>query len=184
MRVKVIDNFLSEYQWKKIKEEMMDRNINMDDIHFAIKNSYKSSIQCIYSDFNASNLVFRIRIVESLFKTKKTSLDQSDEIYMLKNMQENILNNIILKGVKNIKKINARTIKNTMKKNNGNWVPKDIWVLDTVGTNLLDILGRDDISLPSPPCFHLKLNKFGTVNHLSVAAPPKSCPPKSLRKPL
>ena len=127
------------------RESMLEQNINMDDIHFAIKNSYKSSIQCIYSDFNASNLVFRIRIVESLFKTKKTSLDQSDEIYMLKNMQENILNNIILKGVKNIKKINARTIKNTMKKNNGNWVPKDIWVLDTVGTNLLDILGRDDI---------------------------------------
>ena len=110
-------------------------------------NEFQNDIQCIYSDFNASNLVFRIRIVESLFKSKKTSLDQSDEIYMLKNIQENILNNIILKGIKNIKKINARTIKNSMKKSNGNWIPKDIWVLDTVGSNLKDILTLDNIDI-------------------------------------
>ena len=32
-------------------------------------------------------------------------LDQSDEIYIIKNFQENLLNNIVLRGVKNIKKL-------------------------------------------------------------------------------
>ena len=32
------------------KEEMMDRNVTMDDIHFAITNSLKNQVECIFSD--------------------------------------------------------------------------------------------------------------------------------------
>ena len=35
---------------------MMERNINMDDIHFAIKNVLKTSVDCIFSDLNDDNL--------------------------------------------------------------------------------------------------------------------------------
>jgi len=129
------------------KEEMMDRNINMDDIHFAINNSLKSTVQCVFSDLNSDNLIFRIRLINSkaLMTSKKKSLDQSDEIYLLKNLQENILDNIILKGIKGIPRIIIRTIKNYMVEKDGNYVPEDIWVLDTVGSNLKDILAIDYI---------------------------------------
>ena len=129
------------------KEEMMDRNVTMDDIHFAINNSLKNQVECVFSDLNADNLVFRIRLVNSkaLLASKKKSLDQTDEIYMLKNLQENILNNIILKGVKGIPKIIIRTIKSYMVEKDGNYVPEDIWVLDTVGSNLKEILAIDYI---------------------------------------
>ncbi len=126
------------------KEEMLERNITMDEIHFAVKNSLKTEVQCIYSDFNKDNLVLRIRIV-NLSKSKKKSLDQSDEIYVLKNLQDNLLNNIILKGVKNIPKIIIRKIANYMRKKEGNYVPEEIWVLDTVGSNLYDILSIEEI---------------------------------------
>ena len=129
------------------KEEMMDRNVTMDDIHFAITNSLKNQVECVFSDLNADNLVFRIRLVNSkaLLASKKKSLDQTDEIYMLKNLQENILNNIILKGIKGIPKIIIRTIKSYMVEKEGNYVPEDIWVLDTVGSNLQEILAIDFI---------------------------------------
>ena len=125
----------------------MDRNINMDDIHFAITNSLKNEAECVFSDLNADNLVFRIRLLhsKSLMSSKKNTLDQTDEIYLLKNLQENILNNIILKGIKGIPKIIIRTIKNYMVEKDGNFVPEDIWVLDTVGTNLKEILAIDYI---------------------------------------
>ncbi len=129
------------------REEMMDRNINMDDIHFALKNALKNSIDCVFSDFNADNLVFRIRMVNSkaMLSSKKKNLDQSDEIYMLKNLQDNILNNIILKGIKGIPKIIIRKVANQMIKKDGNYEPTDIWVLDTVGKNLKEILSKDTI---------------------------------------
>ena len=129
------------------KEEMMDRNITMDDVHFAITNSLKNEVECVFSDLNSDNLVFRIRLLHSkaLMASKKNTLDQTDEIYLLKNLQENILNNIILKGIKGIPKIIIRTIKNYMIEKDGNYVPEDIWVLDTVGTNLKEILSIDYI---------------------------------------
>ena len=129
------------------KEDMMDRNVTMDDIHYAIANSLKNQVECVFSDLNADNLVFRIRMVnsKSLLANKKKSLDQTDEIYMLKNLQENILNNIILKGIKDIPRILIRTIKNYMVEKDGNYVPEDIWVLDTVGSNLKKILAIDYI---------------------------------------
>ena len=45
------------------REAMMERNINMDDIHFAIKNVLKNTVDCIFSDLNDDNLVFRIRLI-------------------------------------------------------------------------------------------------------------------------
>ena len=79
------------------REKMMDRNINMDDIHFALNNSLKMC-NCVFSDLNADNLIFRIRLhnSKSMITSKQKGLDQTDEIYMLKNLQDNILNNIIL----------------------------------------------------------------------------------------
>jgi DNA-directed RNA polymerase II subunit RPB1 len=51
----------------------------------------------------------------------------------------------VLRGVKNIRKVNIRTVKNNVTKLNGNYEIQQVWVLDTVGTNLLDVLGLDFI---------------------------------------
>ena len=122
------------------KESMLDKHISMDDIHFAVSNSYSDDISCVYSDMNADKLVFRIRLTKSNYTSKKHSLDQSDEIYKLKNFQNNLLNNIILRGVKHIPKVLLRKIVNEVVLDDANYVQKDGWVLDTVGTNLRDIL--------------------------------------------
>ena len=129
------------------REAMLDKNISMSDIHFAIKHSYKDSFSCIYTNTNADNLVMRVRFTQPLTKSKKKSLDQSDEIYMLKNIQENLLNNIILRGVKKIPKITIRKIPNYLVLKDGNYDPVEIWVLDTMGTNLEDILMLDNIDV-------------------------------------
>jgi len=134
-------------RFKLSREEMLDRGITMDDIHFAIKNSIKHQIGCIYSDFNDRNLVFRIRVMEAINHKKNNTLDQTDEIYKLKNLQETILKNVILRGIKDIPKVLLRKIPNTSVKENGNYQSKDIWVLDTVGTNLKDILTLDNIDV-------------------------------------
>ena len=131
------------------REAMMERNINMDDIHFAIRNILKANVECIFSDLNDDNLVFRIRLLNGksspLLSSKKKYLDQTDDIYMLKNLQDNILNNIILKGIKGIPKIILRKVVNHMVPKDGNFVPEDIWVLDTVGSNLKQILALDSV---------------------------------------
>jgi DNA-directed RNA polymerase II subunit RPB1 len=135
-------------------EVMLEKNITMDDVNFTLNNCYENQISCVYSDYNADKLVFRIRMNEVIKnsssrggqkKTKVNPLDQSDQIYILKNFQEQLLQNVVLRGIKGIDKVILRKIKDNMVENNGVYKKQDIWVLDTIGTNLLDVLGLDYI---------------------------------------
>ena len=129
------------------KEEMLEKNITMDDVDYTLSTIYKDDINCVFSDYNDDNLVFRIRMKKpKKEKSKKnvSSLDQSDEIYIIKNFQDNLLNNIVLRGVKNIKKIILRKVQE-LKKKDDKYVSVEKWVLDTVGTNLIDVLALDYI---------------------------------------
>ena len=129
---------------------MLEKNITMDDVNFTLKNSYGDEINCVYSDYNADKLVFRIRmnnVLKQGGKSKKTAnpLDQSDHIYILKNFQDQLLQNIVLRGIKGINKVILRKIKDNVVENSGVYKKQDIWVLDTVGTNMMDILSLDYI---------------------------------------
>ena len=135
-------------------EIMLEKNITMDDVNFTLNNCYENQINCIYSDYNSDKLIFRIRMNEVIKsssgrggqkKTKVNPLDQSDQIYILKNFQDQLLQNVVLRGIKGINKVILRKIKDNLVENNGVYKKQEIWVLDTIGTNLLDILGLDFI---------------------------------------
>ena len=150
-----INNNTSKSKWivrMEIDAELLlDKNITMDDIHFAIKNShYGNDVNCVYSDYNMDKLIFRIRLNSNVFsKNKKKGvadpLDQSDEIYLLRNFQDSILNNIVLRGINGIENVTPRKLQNMTIKEDSKFVRKDVWVLDTTGSNLLDALGLDFI---------------------------------------
>lgn len=135
-------------------EVMLDKNITMDDVNFTLKHCFDDQISCIYSDFNSDKLIFRIRMTEVIKsgsgrggqkKTKINPLDQSDQIYLLKNFQDQLLQNVVLRGIKGINKVVLRKIVDNMVESNGVYKKQDIWVLDTIGTNLLDVLSLDFI---------------------------------------
>tara|TARA_B100000214_G_scaffold370312_1_gene344756 strand:- start:76 stop:1122 length:1047 start_codon:yes stop_codon:yes gene_type:complete len=129
-------------------ESLLEKNINIEDIHFAIKNSFKDEVSCVFTDYNSDKLIFRVRMNKVLQKKNlKTAnpLDQSDEIYLLKNFQDNLIDNIVLRGIKNIDKVLLRKDPNVMRYEDGKFNRKDIWLLDTVGSNLIDILALDYI---------------------------------------
>ena len=129
------------------REVMLEKNLTMNDINFAIKNSYGDEVYCIYSDYNSDKLIFLEFDLRKFFKKKTNnsanSLDQSDEIYLLQNFQDQMLENIVLRGVKNIDKVILRKDPNMMIYEDGKYKQKEIWLLDTVGTNLIDILALD-----------------------------------------
>jgi DNA-directed RNA polymerase II subunit RPB1 len=142
-------------------ETMLDKQITMDDVHYAIKSAHSDTVSCVYSDYNADKLIFRIRMENVVLNRKTTassgaggggganssSLDQSDHIHILKNFQDQLLNNIVLRGVKGINNVVMRKITGAMRKEEGAYVKRTIWVLDTTGTNLLQVLSLDSIDV-------------------------------------
>ena len=130
-------------------EVMLEKNITMDDVNFTLNYCFEEQVSCVYSDYNADKLIFRIRmnkIIEKSKKPKVNPLDQSDQIYLLKNFQEQLMENVVLRGIKGINKVICRKIKDNVVEQNGVYTKQDIWVLDTVGTNMLDVLGLDYIN--------------------------------------
>ncbi|RZD41126.1 MAG: hypothetical protein CXT73_05570 [Methanobacteriota archaeon] len=140
-------------------ETMFEKNITMDDINFALKNSYNDDIHCIYNDYNSNKLVFRIRMNNVKPKMKRDTgvkpLDQSDEIYLLKKFQETLLSSINLRGVKNIKKVVMRKVMDEVVKHEDKYVKEENWVLDTVGSNLVDLLALDFIDYTKTTTTHI-----------------------------
>ena len=132
-------------------EEMFDKDITMDDIHFALQSSYPNELSCLYSDYNSDKLIFRLRFNNIMQNKKKGNqanpLDQSDEIYLLKNFQDQLLDNLVLRGVRNIHKVIPRKVVDYVEQVDGTFSKKEIWVLDTVGTNLLELLALDYIDI-------------------------------------
>ena len=158
---KVFEEFLKESDIEDCKEFskwivrisfnkmlMLEKNITMEDIHFAINNSY-DNIKCMYSDYNSDKLIFRIRMIKNISNSKKKKqtqnyeLDQTDEIFAIKNLQDELLNSIILRGIKDITKVTIRKFSDNFELIDSKYEKKDVWLLDTVGSNLLDILSLD-----------------------------------------
>ena len=76
---------------------------------------------------------------------KQNPLDQSDEIYLLKMFQNALLDNLVLRGITHIGKVIPRKIIDSLVPVDGNYVKKETWVVDTVGTNLMGLLSLDYI---------------------------------------
>ena len=136
-------------------EVMLEKNITMDDVNFTLKSCYEDQISCIYSDLNSDKLIFRIRMNEIIkgntrggqkkIKLKVKPLDQTDQIYLFKNFQDQLLKKVVLRGIEGINKVILRKILDNVVEINGVYKKQDIWVLDTIGTNLLDVLSLDFI---------------------------------------
>ena len=135
-------------------EVMLEKNITMDDVNLTLKTCYENQVSCIYSDFNSDKLIFRIRMNDILKggnnrggqkKTKVNPLDQSDQIYILKNFQDQLLKKVVLRGIEGVNKVILRKVLDNVVEINGVYKKQDLWVLDTIGTNLLDVLGLDYI---------------------------------------
>jgi DNA-directed RNA polymerase II subunit RPB1 len=132
---------------------MLEKNITMDDVNFTLTNCYGDDVSCVYSDYNADKLVFRIRMnnimkqsgTRNAGKKNLNPLDQSDQIYLLKNFQDQLLNNVVLRGIKRLNKVILRKIKDNVVEENGTYKKRDMWVLDTVGTNMMDVLALEYI---------------------------------------
>jgi len=74
-----------------------------------------------------------------------------------------LLNNIVLRGISGIKNVLPRKLQNNVCKEDGKYVRKDIWIMDTKGSNLMDMLAIDFIDTNRTFCndIHETFNVLG-----------------------
>ena len=128
------------------KEIMMENGIVMEDIYLALMDYDIDKLNFVYSDDNSKELIGRVSIkadIQGDIDPFQNGLeDQTDIISIFKSIQEDILNNVVIKGIKNITNI-VMSEKKTYIKENYEIVPHKSWILETDGVNLLNIFNSE-----------------------------------------
>lgn len=121
------------------KDRMLEEGVNMLDLYAVLKDFYDDVVHCMFSDDNSHNLVFRIRLADN------NDADR-DCITELKALEKNIMENILIKGIKGV----DRSMMNKEEYNAYNpdtltFEKTHEWVLDTSGNNLVEVMGHPKI---------------------------------------
>ena len=125
------------------REKMFNKNITMEDIAFVLRKAMP--IDLTYTDHNATRMIFRIRLV--LNKTEgKAPLD---DLALVKQAQNRLLTQTLIRGMPGLRSVSFRKVTDeSFEKNPANdnrYEPVEQFVLDTFGTNFLDVLVHPDV---------------------------------------
>jgi len=124
------------------KEKMVSYGLRMIDIYTRLNMTYDKFIDCVYSDDNADECIFMMKLTENALK----DIDPSDELASIKAMEHNIVYQVLLKGYKGIKKVSLNKKKYEKYNYETEKFDKVIeWALDTDGTNLIEILANPNV---------------------------------------
>ncbi len=120
------------------RSAMLERDITMLDVYNVITDMYEDKVHVMFSDDNSKNLIFRMKIEEGD--------EENDIITVIKALERSMLENLIIKGISKITKV-VKIPTNVSKydKNTMSIVSDKKWVLETAGTNMLEVLGLKEV---------------------------------------
>ncbi len=127
------------------REKMFNKNITMEDIGFVLKKV--APIELAYTDHNATQMIFRIR----MSVTSETA-KYHDYLTAVKQLQNKILTQTLVRGLPGLRSVSFRKLEGkadaVFEKNPANdnkYEATEQFVLDTFGTNFLDVLIHPDV---------------------------------------
>ena len=123
------------------REKMFNKNIMMEDISNVLRFAAPDT-SIIYTDHNASRMIFRIRFNKGTSKAL-------DDLTIVKQMHSKLLTQSLVRGLPGLRSVTFRKITDEIyEKNpaNGNrYEPVEQFILDTLGTNFLDVMIHPDV---------------------------------------
>jgi len=126
------------------KEKILDRGILMEDVYIAMINYDPQKIKFVYSDESSKQIIGRVSLLYNDKGIENNGVyDQSDIISKFRNIQEDMLNNVVIKGIPNITNIIISNSENPqILYENGEITVIPERILETDGTNLLEVLSN------------------------------------------
>lgn len=120
------------------REKMFSKNITMDDVAFVLNEKFNTEVSTVYSDYNATRLVFRLRL-------KMDDADPLNSLNQLKMLQNKILMGTIVRGVPGLRSVSFNKTTDQYELQGDKYVSVEQFVLDTDGSNLLDAMCHPDV---------------------------------------
>lgn len=118
------------------RDKMFLKNITMEDVLYVVNRRF-SNIVTSYTDYNADELVVRIRL--------ELENDPMDDLLALKKLQNNLLSNSLVRGITGLKSVTFSVMKDCFEFTGTKYERVEQFVLDTDGTNFLDVVCHPDV---------------------------------------
>jgi DNA-directed RNA polymerase beta' subunit len=117
------------------RTKMLELQVTMLDLEIILREFYDDTIACVFGDDNAHDLVARVRL-------NGKDIDEGDMLTELRALEDNIMQTVVIKGVKNIEKAvplkpNDQLVYDKM---TSTFVKRGEWAIETSGTNLIEVL--------------------------------------------
>ena len=120
------------------REKMFGKNITMDDVAYVLNQKFDTEVSTIYSDYNSTRLVFRLRM-------KEEDDDPLNSLSQLKMLQNKILGGTIVRGAPGLRTVSFTKTNDMYERVGDKYENVEQFVLDTDGSNFLDIMCHPDV---------------------------------------
>ena len=120
------------------REKMFSKNITMDDVAYVLNQKFDTEVSTIYSDYNSTRLVFRLRL-------RAEDDDPLNSLSQLKMLQNKILGGTIVRGAPGLRTVSFTKTNDMYELDGDKYVNVEQFVLDTDGSNFLDIMCHPDV---------------------------------------
>lgn len=130
------------------RDKLQEYKLDMITLHHVLSSFYDMAISCMFSDDNSKQLIMRVRLVTGSGDDDK-QVPSDDMLTDLKALEHNIIENVVIKGIKHIQ----RTALEEKKGQYYNPVSKVFeekreWIIYTEGTNIRDVLTQSIVDAP------------------------------------
>jgi DNA-directed RNA polymerase beta' subunit len=138
------------------RDRMFNKNITMDDIAFILKssaeqNGYNAGMHMLYTDYNANQLVFRMRLIHQVAPgEKKKGGKKNDKPFLndleqLKMVQNKLLANTAIRGVAGLRSVNYQKNTDLFEFEGDKYKRVEQYILISDGSNFLEVLTHPDV---------------------------------------
>ncbi|KAJ1905821.1 DNA-directed RNA polymerase II core subunit rpo21 [Coemansia sp. IMI 209127] len=128
------------------RNKVIDKKLSVNEIVEKISAEFKGNLLCFGSDDNAEKMVIRCRVVNLQGMDKDDEEDvQMEEDLFLKHIETCMLTEVVLRGIKNVRRTYLVEEKKKVVKPDGTYGTQKVWAIDTDGSNLRDVLWQDHV---------------------------------------
>ncbi|KND98858.2 dna-directed rna polymerase ii largest subunit [Candidozyma auris] len=119
------------------RAKMLDKQLTMAQVAEKISQNFGEDLFVIWSDDTAEKLIIRCRVIRD---PKLEEEGEHEEDQILKRVEAHMLETISLRGIPGITRVFMMQHKLSVPDENGEYVQKQEWVLETDGVNLAEVM--------------------------------------------
>ena len=152
-------SLMSPWVLRIVLTDVSVKRITMEELAKRISEHYGNQLSVIHTDTNSEDKLLRIRIIvseEDKYQEAEDISSGNDDHEFLRAIQQDLLENLCIRGVPGIKKVYPSMSKcSQWNEHDGMFEDTQEWIIETDGSNLAEVLAVPGVDHTRTTCNHV-----------------------------